>query len=377
MAGLEETNSSNPCKEYQRDEYMYVAIIAASTGTFSMLASIAVISVIVILKKYNFFIQRLILYLCITAALNATSITLRFSRMGNESSHLHRLCIMTAFLDQTTLWSLDIAFCCMTFNMLLTAVFNKSTKRLEIAYIFGIFLLPITYNWIPFLSNSYGEAGAWCWIRSHDYHDGNCTNHMIGLYMQYALWYVPHNLVLALLLVAYIVVVVNVIRKKHHWKGLYSSTEVQPDQLNIKEFVMPIIFYPLGFLVLNIFPLINRISSTIEDTPIYALWVLHAACSPLQGGYIALVYVLDRDTLRRLTLRELRAYLFHRQTPVNDYPVTRAFTDSYDANKFSPDVTTSANEDDKVLLGNRLKDKHYGSTEGSRLLKYNVKSEKV
>lgn len=356
------------------DRYKTVAVIAASTGTFSLLASMAVISVIVLFKKYNFFIQRLILYLCITAALNSMSIMMRFSRLAPKSSDWARVCIAAAF-DQTTLWALNIAFCCLTFNMLIAVIFNRSTKGLEMGYIFLIFVSPFLFNWIPFLQESYGEAGAWCWIRTKNYHDG-CSVHMLGRWFKYALWYVPHYVMLVVLLVAYVVIVINVIRKRNHWRGLYSTEPaVRAQQQLMTELVMPIIFYPLGFFILTLVPLINRVYDTF-DGPNYVLWVLHASLSPLQGGYIALVYVLDKDTMRRLNLRELRAYLFHRRTPVEDYPATRGFTDSYEANTLSPEGSLSSTEGVKVTLNTGTKGKSYGSMDKAGESSCTIKNEK-
>ena len=381
--GANSSHIDNPCEQYHTVRYQKVAIIAASSGFFSLLASTLVILVIVLFKKHHIFIQRLILYLCIAAALNAASITLRFSRMAydfhsngtdhNENGNLKRLCMAAAFIDQTTIWALTLAFCCLTFNMLIVTLFNKSTQRLEVGYFLFIFLVPVLFNWVPFLHESYGEAGAWCWIRAKNYDktDDTCTTHKLGVYLRYALWYVPHYLILATLLLAYLVVVANVVRKSRHWRGLYNA-ESQSEQQKMQELVMPLIFYPLGFLFLNLFPLINRINDSINH-PTYVLWVLHATFSPLQGGFIALVYVLDKDTVCRLRPRELWAYMRHRRTPVRDYPAARGFTDSYDANKFSPEGSADSYE---VTL-NKGKKKDYGSVEQSTYSKYGVKSEQV
>ncbi len=384
--GSNYSNNSTPssCETYQDESYTKVAMIAASSGTFSLVASLAVILVILVFKKYNFFIQRLILYLCIAVALNSASIVMRFSRAKyhTEANDLHRLCVAMAFIDQTTLWSVTLAFTCMTFNMVMVVLFNKGTTVLEMGYICFIFFFPLMFNWIPFIGEGYGEAGAWCWIRSHNYQQ-NCSENKMGLVMQYVLWYGPHYLLLGILFVAYIVVIFRVIRKRYQWRGLYTtSTEDQTQQLVMKEMVFPIIFYPLGFLLLNIFPLVNRIYDTFHD-PNYILWILHATFSPLQGGYIALVYVLDRETMRRLNLRELKAYLFHRRTPVKEYPATKGFTDSYDATLISgeDEESLASTEEDKFMVNKGRKgrkDNGYGSTEERDLSsKYLIKSEKV
>lgn len=385
--------NSTTCETYQEQKYINLAIVAASMGVLSFLASSSVISIIVLFKKYNFFIQRLILYLCLCAALNSASVVLRFSQLRPEDDNptLHGICVATAFIDQTTLWSLSIAFFCLTFNMLIAVTLNRSTAGLEFGYIFFIFLFPLMFNWVPFLNNSYGRAGAWCWIRSRE---ENCSENKMGLSLTYALWYGPHWVLLALLLVAYLVVVVNVVRKKSRWRGLYSDTggdasEVRAEMQRIKELVLPLIFYPLGFLVLNLPPLINRVYESVEG-PNYTLWMLHAILSPLQGGFIALVYVLDKETMQRLNLRELRAYLFHRQTPVEEYPATKGLTDSYDGgscgsgsnsvSQGSSTVGSPTTDGSKVTLNDARggrRGRNYGSMGTSKIGSYDVESEKV
>jgi len=54
-----------PCSEYEDNKYRDLAILAASVGVVSMVASIMVILIILLFKKHHMFIQRLILYLCI------------------------------------------------------------------------------------------------------------------------------------------------------------------------------------------------------------------------------------------------------------------------------------------------------------------------
>lgn len=366
-------NSSLRC-DYQDYKYRMVAVVAACVGTFSLLASLFVIGITIIFRKYNFFIQRLVLYLSIAAALNSVAVVLRFSMLDRSSNteFLLYLCKISAFIDQTTLWSLNIAFCCLTFSMLVVVLFNRTTHGLELAYVFFIFLFPIMFNWIPFLKGLYGPAGAWCWIKSYDYEvdtDGslvNCTRNPMGFYMQYILWYVPHDALLLVLLVVYLIVVSFVIcRRYQQWRGLYREVESNSDR--VKNFVLPIIFYPLGFFILNMFPFINRLYDNLHG-PNLVLWVLHAAMSPLQGGYIALVYVLDRDTLKRLNPREIHAYLL-RRTQISEYPVRGGLADSYDDSSY---LVVSKEKETEVVVSkeketeeglNPVKKTVYGSIE--------------
>ena len=324
------------CTDYQEAKYKTLAIVAASMGVVSLVASLAVILFILILKKYHNFVQRLILYLSIAIAVNAVSVTLRYSRATHENykgGYVEYWCIVAAFMDQTTRWSMTIAYACLTFTLLIATVFHSSGEKFEKGYILAIFVSPLLFNWIPLIHETYGEAGPWCWIRTENYEYnsryGNitsCTTHRLGVIFKYVLWYVPNYLILFLLLVAYLVVVIKLVRDDRHWKGVYSTaTEDKGHKLN--QLVMTIIFYPLVLFIISFFPLLNRVYLSNHD-PNYYLWLLHAIFSPLQGGFVAVVYTLDIETIRRLSLKEFFAHLFHRKTDVREYPAGLGRTDS-------------------------------------------------
>ena len=322
-------NTSNreiiECSAFDSSNYVTVAIISSSSALLSALCSTTVIGLIFLLKKQSFFIQRLVLYLCLAALVNSLSIILRFYRLGDhQQSAIQGLCITAAFIDQTSMWSLFMAFTVITFTLLMAIVFHKSTVRLEWFYIVLIVFFPLTFNWIPFIDKTYGRSGAWCWIRNLNY-DDNCTEHKFGAALQLAIWYIPAYILLGVLLIMYLVIVFSVVRQKFS-----KSTKDDEETKKLHEEVWPLLFQPIGLFILNIFPLTNRIHGTVmPDDPIYTLWILHAIFSPLQGGYIALVYILDRATLRRLTYNNFRAFFMNSSDAVKEYPaVDSVLTDS-------------------------------------------------
>ena len=332
-----EGNSTAVCQEYQTDKYRFLVAVAASMGAVSLVASVIVILLILILKKYIHFVQRLILYLSIATALNAVALILNFSKVvkHNGSKPMDILCEAVAFIYQSTRWSITLAYACLTFTLLIAAVFNTTGERLEIVYVTGTFVFPLLFNWVPFLFDSYGPSGPWCSIRTENYDfddDGNvsnCSTHNIGVTLSFGLWYIPNYALLNLLLIAYIVVMINIMRKRRHWKGIYSTaSDVHSERKNFKELVMTIILYPLVFFIISIFSLLNRIYILVMHEPNFYLWLLHAIFSPLQGGFVAVVYALDIETVRRLSLKECFAHLFHRKTNVREYLTGQGPTDS-------------------------------------------------
>ena len=306
------------CSVFDSPDYMIVAIISSSSACFSAICSTTLIGLIFLLKKYSFFIQRLVLYLSLAALVNSLSIVLRLYRIGyrRRSEFLDKLCIAAAFIDQTSQWSLFLAFAAVTFTLLMAVVFHKSTVRLERLYIVTIVGLPLTFNWLPFLHGTYGRAGAWCWIRNLNY-DDNCSEHRFGTILQFAIWYIPAYVLIGILLITYLAIIAFVVRQK-----CSRSNRDNEETKKLHEEVWPLLFHPIGLFILNIFPLTNRIYGTLisEDNPIYGLWILHAIFSPLQGGYIALVYILDRATLRQLTCNKFRTLFKNSSDVVRDYP---------------------------------------------------------
>lgn len=329
-----DTEDNNSCfTEHERNQNVQLSVISAAVSLLSILACVVVIGLIILLKKYMFFIQRLILYLSIAAFLNCLALTLRLIRLADNEGNfedpiLHTLCIISGFLDQTTAWFLTLAFVCITFTLFRSAVFHKDSERFEFYYILIIFISPFLITWIPFVRNNYGQAGAWCWIQDNTI-DENCTveKDKLGIALRYALWYIPNYFILGFILLTYIYIIINVSRQRRKWYGRYDPEARQRKEMMRKE-VWPLLFYPLGFIIMSLFPLINRLHNTFSDDTPYALWLLHAIFEPLEGGYIALVYTFDRETLRRLNFFRIMASIRSR-TRIREYPVTRGYTDSF------------------------------------------------
>lgn len=319
------------CSPYDAtDTYVAVAVLSACSGAVSMVASLLVIAGILISKKYLFFIQRLILYLSVTVLINTSSVVMRLQRVatlgGHSDDHLYPLCVFTSFVDQTTSWSELIASCCITCSLLLNVLLLRSVEKLEKLYVFLIFVFPLFFNWVPFIKMSYGEAGAWCWIREED---ENCNKFLFGSYLRFLLWYIPLYIILFILLTTYVFIVCRIQRLHKQWDGKFDPESKEKIAKMNKEF-RPLVWYPLIYLILNIFSLTNRIHDAAASQPSLSLWVLHSFFSPLRGGFIALAYALDGQTLRRIGCSTI-CVMFRPGTAigVSEYPATRAHSDSF------------------------------------------------
>ncbi len=316
------------CSPFDTPRYVAVALTSAATGLVSTVACAAVIGIIVVFRKYYFHTQRIILYLNIAAFLNSFSNVLRVQRIWYESDNeaLKGICIATAAFDNITAWCELIAIACITVDLFIKALFRKETYKLEKLYFFMIFIFPLTFNWIPFIHFAYGEAGAWCWIRSED--RDTCESFTFGNYLRFVIWYIPLYVILIVLIAIYVTIICRLRQIRNDYTGPY-NTESEHLQHQMKKEIKPLLWYPVIYFILNIFPLINRIHDTfIDSDPILVLWILHAVFSPLQGGFIALAYTLDMETLKRLKCAELRAALMSREGKVREYSISETYTDS-------------------------------------------------
>lgn len=296
--------SNGSCSPYDSPEYIGVTITSVISGFVSFLASCFVISLILFFKKWQFLVQRLILYLSIATLLQGISSMIHRVDYVETDTAKMGFCVFSGFFEQHSGWMQLSAVTCITVHLFLCAVVKVRLEKLEPVYVVIIFLLPLGFNWIPFIQLAYGRAGAWCWIRSDN---DNCAPFAFGKVLRLVLWYVPLYVILIILIILYIVILIKVHRARRHWVGSYDPNSERL-KAQMEEEVAPIVWYPLIYLVLNLIPFINRIHNFAQpDDPNLVLWYLHALTYPLTGGFIALAFTLDPKTRKRLRLASFKA----------------------------------------------------------------------
>ena len=111
--------------------------------------------------------HQLSLYLLISALLCSSTMLLQMvvNKIQYENS---LLCAIVGFMVQFSIWT-KFLFTTVVVVVLSGLVLCYSlVQKVECFYVPFSFLFPITFTWIPFLSNAYGLAGEWCWIRTRD-----------------------------------------------------------------------------------------------------------------------------------------------------------------------------------------------------------------
>ena len=325
-------NSSNDsiCSVFDSYDYVIVAAVSVGSAMVSALCCVFVICLIFLFKKHYFFIQRIILYHCLTALFRSLSEMLRLHRLGyrSNSEAINVMCVISGFTTQVTAWSIIMDYSIITFILLMTAVFRKNVSHLEGLFVVLIFIFPLTFNWIPFINNSYGRSGPWCWIRNLNFED--CSEYRFGIILRNILLNVPQYVFLAIEVPLFLFIIIYIFNQKYCRKSVADNDE-QTKSFNkhLNKEVLPLLFFPFGVALLNIAPLVVRIYISLHEVnPPYALWILSAITSPLQGGYIAVVYTLDGDTLKRLSYTNLVATLCKRKEDIQEYPIEIGPSDS-------------------------------------------------
>ena len=168
--------------------------------------------------------------------------------------------------------------------------------------------LPITWSWIPYLFHTYATTAGWCDLRMID---ENCNFFTYGFIVRFVLWYGPVYCVVFLCFVATMIACANNHRRSRIWTSIRFIERQRNLSLRLKNEAMPLIGYPIVYLLLTVFSLLNAVDIAVHHRPentadgavpvsTLSFWYLHVLTSPFRGAFIAVVYAIDSGTRRWL-----------------------------------------------------------------------------
>ena len=295
---------------YSDPRYTALAVMNIVFSIASILCLLVAISIIVLFKKYMYFSQKLILYLCIASLFYAVSNCLNVTPSDVATNTASRgYCIVMGFLDQTIYWWMIMSMAIIMIDVFIRVAFETDTQKYKIPYIIGILVPPLVISWIPFLYLSYGPAGVFCWIRNRNYED--CSTFSIGNYFRFSVYYIPFYILMFILAVLLALSLCIARRKRKQWITGNLGKETKELQKKIASEIRPLIGYPVLFMIISIIPLISRIYDATnppeDDVFYYILFVLLVAVYRLIGVTVSLIFVLDKETRKHLNKKEIRA----------------------------------------------------------------------
>ena len=158
--------------------------------------------------------------------------------------------------------------------------------------------IPLLFDWIPFVNGLYGVAGAWCWIRNWK---GGCPEDkiMLGTIEQYAFLHAPGT-VLFLIDLILIIVTIGVLLYRSYCRPVKEAAEYDPllerqakrQKKAFKE-ILPLILYPIIFIILFLPSLIQRIyGAIVPEAQRYFVFVLQAVTIPGYGSFVGVIVII-------------------------------------------------------------------------------------
>ena len=312
--GSDDNGTSLSCFNiYDEPRFIAVAVLSVVLSIISCICLLAVIAIIVLFKKYVYFNQKLILYLCIASLLYSCSSVINVIPADVDTNPVSKgYCIVMGLLDQLVFWWLVLCVAVIMIDIFIRVVFKKDTQKYKIPYVIGILAPPIVFSWIPFIKLAYGPAGVSCWIRNTEYGDLDCISFPLGTYLRFALYYVPfYVLMIGLSVLLFITLYVSR-RKKRRWIGARNFGKEKIDmQKKIVSEIRPLVGYPIFIMVISIFPLILRIYEIFEpptdDIAYYILYMILIVVYRMIGVVVSLIFALDPETRKKLKWMEIRA----------------------------------------------------------------------
>lgn len=284
--------------------------VKSTVASVSLIASLFIIFVIWLFKKYKDFVQRLILALSIAAFLDSLGYLLTGVPPDDSS-----LCDFQAWLISFMGFSVLLWVCCITFNLYWNAIKRVKTDKFEKYYHLVSWGIPFVVACLPLINDHYGPAGAWCWISKE--RDNSVA-------WRFATYYIPVYVCIIGLFVVYSYIFITIRRQIKRWGGTYRAEAERSKEL-MKEDIKPLMWYPVVYLVTTICPLIHRIHNAVSSKPDFTLLLLQVIFSPLVGVLNAVVFGMDKETVNRLNWVEMKvAFMQHsraRKRLVREYPV--------------------------------------------------------
>lgn len=312
MADVNETNST-VCSYLNEDYLLEINILRISTASISTLScGVAIISLVTLMcrringrnSQWDTSNHRLILCFLVAAFLYSLATVFQWVRLfyNLNSSLSVKGCEVVAFFVEYFSWTLILITLFMIFKLLFTVYQWPCSKKSEdsqissavslcfrtknrecIVYSSATFLIPLLFVWIPFLPSiqGYGVSGEWCWIKVCDQ---NGDRFVTGYILQAFLWYMSVLLLMAVIVGLIIAIVCRLRSQLFTKKALI---------------VLPLLLYPIVFLLVNIIAFINRLTILITGDFVPALSFIHGLVDPLWGLLASLVLLFYYLIIRK------------------------------------------------------------------------------
>ena len=342
-------NDSDLCNNtFSKEQIDQILIALSTTGMVSMVTCFIAVLMVVLLRLYKKFAYRLALYQVLAALFFSLTLSLELLALHYESKSVYfrRVCEAVGFMTQYSTWVKLMFTACLTFHLFCLAVFFKNFIKLEVMYVLISVFSPLLHVWIPFIKHSFGMSGAWCWIRGWK-DDCAREKYTLGLIEQFALWYGPFFLVALVDALAIVTMVITLAIRASKERRRSSVSDMEPllnqtrDQKKeaLKQ-LLPLLIYPLLFLMLILFALVDRMYGALAKSASYPLAIIHAVFGLSWGLFAGLALILHLCLLKEWSKKK-RKWVSHAHRHAKSKSKS-ALHCSNDCNDFVTDDPTTA-----------------------------------
>ena len=288
------------------EETRHVLLTYGLTGLVSVFVCLLAVILAFVFKLFQKFLYRLAVYQVVSALILGIIRSLQLVSLDNNknvnSPDYDKFCISIAFMTVSLSWMKLVFTVWVTIHVFVYSVWLKNMKKLEVLYVLSSILIGLSIGAVPLFTDTYGQAGPWCWIENRR---NSCAEFEIrfdGEIQQIYLWFGPAVVVLLLMLLLVVVMLIILICKVHFKKCLNLKEESIPllnALLNRQKEAMclslPLLAYPLIFCALIIIPISNRLYEAVSKKSSYPLFLASAFCIPAMScaaGIALIVHII-------------------------------------------------------------------------------------
>ena len=257
-----------------------VRVAALISSIFSIAGSLFIVFSWVIFPRLRTFPFRLVLYLSIADVGASVAFFFAVIEKGiniSEAGYCKKettTCVLSGFFMQFFevagfFWILNISI---NLYLILVRKVGNAVFKYEKLYHLLAWGVSLVLACIPLFYDAYGDAGNWCWVQE-DFHA-----------IRMVIYFCP--MVLIMLAASF--------------NFLQSSLNVRPGRgkkgrMETNRIKFRLHMYILVYVILNFFPLLNRIYNAVEpNRPDFTLYLLQSIIAPLQGFGNAVIYGLNK-----------------------------------------------------------------------------------
>ena len=301
------TKLNETCFEFSEIDYDLVAWIRTALSSLAALMSLVAIVFLVCSSTCTCnrkdFVNRLVLYLCVASFCNGIITAVQLLPVKQMCGYVFLKspegCIAAAFIIQYSVWTI----LALTISIGVYLFFRvKHYKDYEDAQYDNNFensrcfegvtlaltfvVVPILFSTAPFISQTYGLSGAWCWIKTTDKH---CNDIKAGIIQQFVLWLGFNVLLVFFFIIDMIIIAFMIMRRKKT-----AADKSQGKYCRALKAMCPLITYPAIFSLIYGFGVVNRIYYAVAQKAVEWLWIASGVSDTLIAMIIPLAFFLNQ-----------------------------------------------------------------------------------